>query len=114
MSGRRAFRLTRRGRVGLVVMSLAVLTAFWMLHSRKLDLVHVVVVNAVIQKAPPGYPGDRISAAFEEARSEAVRRHQEAEYLEQLLSLSQRLEKVQSLAASELDEMLLEMLPPDS
>ena len=96
----------------LALASLAALAAVWTLYSCRLDLVHVVVVNATIQKSPPGYSGDRIAAAFEQARAEALRSRTRSEYLERLLSLSQRLEKVQSLTASQLDEILLELAPP--
>jgi hypothetical protein len=112
VKSRPAFRLTRRARVVLALTTLTALAAFWLLHSYRLDLVHLVVVNATIQKAPPGYPGDRVCAAFGQARAKALRTRRQAEYLEQLLSLSQRLEKVQSLTVSQLDEILLELAPP--
>ena len=99
-------RLRARARILLVVAGLGILVAFWLLNSYKIDLVHRVVVNAVIQKAPPDYPEDHIARVFQRARKEATESLREQEYLEKLLRLSQRLEKVQSLAPGQVEEIL--------
>ncbi len=95
-----------RARILLVVAGLGILVAIWLLNSYKIDLVHRVVVNAVIQKAPPGYPDDHIGRVFQRARKEATAGIGEQEYLEKLVRLSQRLEKVQSLTAGQVEEIL--------
>lgn len=77
-----------------------------LLRSYKLDLVHSAVVNAVILKAPPGYPEEEIRRVFSNARERAERRGREEDFLQELLRLSQRLEKIQSLSREELDEII--------
>ena len=103
-------RLRARARIFLVMTPLGILGAFWLLDSYKIDLVHQVVVNAVIQKAPADYPGDHIARVFQRARKEATESLREQEYLEKLLRLSQRLEKVQWLARDQVEEILEELL----
>ncbi len=98
--------LRARARILLVVAGLGILVAFWMLNSYKMDLVCRVVVNAVMQKAPPDYPRDHIESVFQRARAEASESLSEQEYLEKLLRLSQRLEKVQSLTPPQVEEIL--------
>ena len=106
MSLQHAPRLRARARILLVMAALGILVAVWLLNSYKIDLVHRVVVNTVIQKAPPDYPDDYIERVFQCARKEAARTLREQEYLEKILQLSQRLEKVQSLAPDQVEEIL--------
>ena len=56
--------LRARALILLVVAGLGILVTFWMLNSYKMDLVYRVVVNAVIQKAPPDYPAITSRAYF--------------------------------------------------
>ncbi len=101
-------RLGARARNLLVIAALGILVSVWLLNSYKINLVHRVVVNAVIQKAPPEYSEDHIELVFERARKKAAESSREQEFLEKLLRLSQRLEKVQSLASDQVDEILEE------
>ena len=106
MSVKHTPHLRARARILLAVAGLGILVAFWMLNSYKIDLVHRVVVNAVIQKAPPDYPHDHIERVFQRARAEASENFRQQEYLEKLLRLSQRLEKVQLLLPGQVEEIL--------
>ena len=106
MSREHTSRLRPRARILLVVAGLGMVGAVWLLNSYKIDLVHRIVVNALIQKAPPDYPGDHIAGVFETARREAAGSLREQEYLEELLRLSQRLEKVQALTWGQVEEIL--------
>lgn len=85
--------------------------ALLVFRAYKLRLIHLVVENAVIQKAPDGYPRQAIVAAFDAHLAEARRSHREDEYLDRLLQTSQSLEKVQRLEKKELDELLAELDP---
>ena len=78
----------------------------------KLSLVQSVVVTALIQKAPANYPYKEIHEAFQKAFLVAERQGQEQAYLEQLLQISQRLEKIQQLS-QETVKQLLESLDLD-
>ena len=77
-----------------------------LLRYYEVDLVHTIVLNAVIQKAPQGYPRQEISQAFAAARRRAERNNREEAYLEELFSFSRRLEKIQLLSKDELEELL--------
>ncbi|TDI18429.1 MAG: hypothetical protein E2P05_00515 [Acidobacteria bacterium] len=77
-----------------------------LLRYYEVDLVHTIVLNAVIQKAPQGYPRQEISQAFAAARRRAKQDNREEAYLEELFSFSRRLEKIQLLSSEELEELL--------
>ena len=77
-----------------------------LLRFYKLDLIHTVVVNTVVLKAPRGYPEGKIRRTFDAARARAKREDREQDHSEKLLSLSQRLEKIQQLSHDELQELL--------
>ena len=77
-----------------------------LLRYYEVDLVHTIVLNAVIQKAPQGYPRQEISQAFAAARRRAEQDNREEAYLEELISFSRRLEKIQLLSSDELEELL--------
>ncbi len=80
-----------------------------LLRYYEVDLVHTIVLNAVIQKAPQGYPRQEISQAFAAARRRAEQNNREEAYLEELFSFSRRLEKSQLLSRDELEELLDEV-----
>jgi hypothetical protein len=100
------------------IIALAVILALGMgallvLRQYKLHLIHVIVENAIIQKAPEGYPRQTIVAAFDAHLNTAKQLDREDAYLTRLLEASQRLEKVQRLSAPELDQLLAELDPAD-
>jgi hypothetical protein len=82
-----------------------------LLRQYKLELIHLIVENAVIQKAPDDYPESRIREAFDQSLQRAEASGREEIYLDRLLQASQRLEKIQVLSATELDRLLLELDP---
>ncbi len=77
-----------------------------LLRYYEVDLVHTIVLNAVIQKAPQGYSRQEISQVFAVARRRAEQDNREEAYLEELFSFSRRLEKIQLLSRAELEELL--------
>ncbi len=83
--------------------------SMFLLRYYEVDLVHTIVLNAVIQKAPEGYPRQEISQAFAVARRRAEQDRREKAYLEELFSFSRRLEKIQLLSRDELEELLNEV-----
>lgn len=92
----------------LVVLGLVAavgLAALLLLQIYKLELIHAIVVNAVAQKAPSDYPAESIHSDFEKALRKARREGRQEEFLRQLLTLSQRIEKVQRLSAQEVDSI---------
>ncbi len=80
-----------------------------LLRYYEVDLVYTIVLNAVIQKAPQGYPRQEISQAFNAARRRVEQDNREEAYLEELFSFSRRLEKIQLLSRDELEELLDEV-----
>lgn len=96
----------------IIAMGVIVLTglgALFLLQSYKLPLIQSIVVNALLQKAPPDYPTERIEEAFRSAYQAATGQNRESEYLTELIILSQRLEKVQRLKAGDVDTVLSEI-----
>ncbi|HSR66927.1 MAG TPA: hypothetical protein VLU25_03205 [Acidobacteriota bacterium] len=83
----------------LFAASLAVLRLY------QTDLIQAAVVNAMVQKAPPGEE-ERIRRTFAECRSQARRDDRQEEYLRALFAVSQRLEKTQKIDQEQLDELL--------
>ncbi len=83
--------------------------SMFLLRYYEVALVHTIVLNAVIQKAPEGYPRQEISQAFAAARRRAEQENREEAYLEELFSFSRRLEKIQLLSRNELEELLGEV-----
>ena len=80
--------------------------ALFFLDSYRVELIHSIVANAVIQKAPQEYPQNKIREVFDEALHESRRLGREEVHLARLLKLSQRLEKIQSLSAGQIEELL--------
>ena len=92
--------------VTLVIVLLIFAGSLLLLGYYELDLLHAVVVNAVIQKAPEGYPEQRIAQIFSAARRRAERENRREAYMELLFLLSQQLEKLQRLSVDDLEELL--------
>ncbi len=93
--------------LGILLLILA--GSMLLLRNYEVDLVQSIVLHAVIQKAPQGYPRQQRSQAFAAARRRAEQDNREEAYLEQLFAFSRRLEKVQSLSRGELEELLDEV-----
>jgi len=102
----------RKTTFALAILVIALgLTATLTLRAYKVRLIHLIVENAVLQKAPADYPEARIRNVFESFLRHAEASNREDHYLERLLQASQRLEKVQQLDARGLEE-LFEALDP--
>jgi len=95
--------------ITLVILFLIFTGSLLLLGYYELDLVHAVVVNAVIQKAPEGYSELRIEQTFSAARRRAVRENRKEAYLELLFLFSQQLEKIQLLSEDDLEQLLEKM-----
>lgn len=98
--------MRKRPIVVLAAVAALGLLALWLLRANQLELIHTIVVNALIQKAPEGYPPQKIREAFDAALLAAADQDGRGEYLEQLLELSRRLEKVQRLSQAEVEEIV--------
>ncbi len=100
----------KKATIIIVVILLSIFAgSMLLLRYYEVDLVHTIVLNAVIQKAPEGYPRQEISQAFAVARQRAEEENREGAYLEELFSFSRRLEKIQLLSRDELEELLNEV-----
>ena len=103
----------KKSRFFVAILFLSVLAgSMLVIRFYKLNLVQSVVVTALIQKAPTNYPQKEIHEAFQTAFLVAERQGQKQAYLEQLLQISQRLEKIQQLS-QEAVKQLLESLDSD-
>lgn len=90
-----------------VLVILGVLTRY-SLKSHSLEMVHIVVVNAVAHKVPDNYPKSKVYNTFSTCLERAERENQD-QYLQKLLTLSHQLEKVQYLEEREVDTILRDL-----
>ena len=97
-------------RIVFVVVVLAVLGFLTrsVLKSYSLELVHIVVVKAVAQKAPDNYPRVKVYQTFSRCLEAAQKKNPEP-YLQKLYTLSHGLEKVQLLEEGEVDTILRDL-----
>jgi len=82
------------------------LATLLILKSYSLEFAHIVVVNGVTQKAPDDYPRSKIQQVFSSCLEQVEESKNESRYLQQLLTLSHGLEKVQYLESEEVDSLL--------
>jgi hypothetical protein len=75
------------------------------LKNYSLEMIHIVVVNAVAQKAPDDYPRQQVYETFSRCLEQADKQGHD-QYMKRLLTLSHRLEKVQYLESAEVDDIL--------
>ena len=94
--------------VVFLVFVLSGLLSLLLLRSHKVELVHAVVVNSVIQKAPEEYDRERIRKVFNQALQRAEEEGSGASYLARLQRRFHSLEKRQYLATEEMDRLLAE------
>ena len=85
--------------VGVLILAMLVLRSF------QLDIIHSIVVGAMLEKSEAA-AAPRIRANFDQARARALREGTGDAYLRRLLEISQRLEKMPSVDADQLDEIL--------
>jgi hypothetical protein len=98
--------IRKRSLIVILVLFAIAISALAALQHYKLPLIHVIVVNAIIQKAPPDYPESDIQQVFQEVLLKAQQNEREDEYVTSMLRLSQRLEKIQELSDDEVDSLL--------
>ena len=96
----------KTSRAIILLLPFIFLGAFFVLRSYRLDLVHTVVSEGLVERAPEEYPRERIFDAFEEARRWARETDQSDAYLERLFRISRRLEKVQYIDDEQVTQML--------
>lgn len=98
--------MRRRTWILMLLIGLFGLISLLWLRSSSVDLVHSVVLNAMLQKLPEEYPVERVESAFSRTRGAAISEDEADRYLRALILVSQRLEKRQTLRAVEVDELL--------
>ena len=95
-------------RVFLVVTAITaigLLTRF-ALKPYSVELAHIVVVNALAQRIPDDLPRSTVYSAFSRCLQQVKDSQAEDRYMQQLLTLSHRLEKVQYLERREVEKLL--------
>ena len=92
--------------MAILLLPIVFLGALFVLRSYRLDLVHTVVLQGLLERAPEEYPRQSIVEAFESARSQALETDRTEVYLEQLFRISRRLEKVQYVDEAQIAQML--------
>ncbi len=90
---------------GAVVLLAGVLVLL-VLKSYTVEIVHSVVLNAVVQKAPEGYDKEKIIKVFNDALARADRGGSRDRYLVELQEIFRSLEKRQYLEPEEMDGLL--------
>lgn len=98
--------MSKRIYILAVVIVLLGIAALAVLRSYSEDLIHIVVVNAVIQRAPEDYPEAEIRTVFDHRFTLAQQQGTVKEYMDQIKDLSHHLEKIQRLRKEEVDELL--------
>ncbi len=99
--------------IALLSLLVVAISCFLLLRLYTVEVIHAVVVHAVIQKAPPTYPSQAIHDAFDQACRAAAEADDSEAYLERLFEISQRLEKTQSLNEQEVSHLLREIRSSD-
>ena len=75
----------------------------------KVELVQSIVVRSIVQKAPLEFPVQKIKRSFRLAKENILNDQEEQKYLEYMLGLSQRLEKIQFLTTSQIEKIINEL-----
>ena len=88
------------------VILMAGLLFLLVLKSYTVEIVHAVVVNAMVQKAPEGYDPEEIKRVFDNALAHADKGDYRQSYLERMQKLFHSLEKRQYLEHEEMDGLL--------
>ena len=102
-------RMLRRLALLTAVLAVLEIVTRFTLKSYSMELEHLVVLNALTQKAPDDYPKQRIFNHFSGCLEEVNANGSHELYMRQLMRISHRLEKVQYLDASEVEHLLAEL-----
>ena len=92
--------------VAFLVVVVCGLVSLLFLKIHTVEIVHAVVVNAVIQKAPEGYDKGRIRKVFDDALVKSEEGRYSDTYLDKLQKMFHSLEKRQYLENEEMDDLL--------
>lgn len=92
--------------MAILLLPLVFLGALLVLRSYRIDLVHTVVLEGLLERAPEETPRQPIVDAFENARRRALETDRAEVYLEQLFMISRRLEKIQHVDDEQVAQML--------
>ncbi|GAB4241030.1 MAG: hypothetical protein Kow00109_16230 [Acidobacteriota bacterium] len=79
------------------------------LKSYSVEIVNLVVMEAVISKAPEDYPKEKIAARFRDCLARQRTPERRKIYLERLQRISHLLEKAAALTSEEIDAVLREL-----
>lgn len=82
------------------------LTVWFILKLYTVEIVHFVVTETLIQKAPPDYPVDTVRLELNRRLAECRRQGGCDDHLARLKRLSHLLEKAPRLSAEEIEEIL--------
>ena len=96
----------KRTRVAILLLPFVFLGALFVLRSYRLDLVHTVVLQGLLERAPEAHPRRPIIDAFENARRQALETDRAEVYLQQLFRISRRLEKIQHVDDEQVAQLL--------
>lgn len=96
----------KRNRVAILLLPFVFLGALFVLRSYRLDLVHTVVLEGLLERAPEDAGRQPIIDAFENARRRALETDRAEVYLERLFRISRRLEKIQHVDDEQVAQML--------
>ncbi len=88
------------------VLLIAGLLFLLVLKSYSVEIVHAVVVNALVQKAPEGYDLEKIRRVFNNALVRAENENTRESYLRDIQKVFHSLEKRQYLEPEEMDGLL--------
>jgi hypothetical protein len=100
--------MNRRLLIVLAVILAAGLLSLLALKLYTVEIVHSVVINALMQKAPLDYDHDQIKRVFDQALGRYKAEGHTEKYLERLQKTFHNLEKRQYLERREMDRLLAE------
>lgn len=90
----------------LIIVMMAGAFSLWFLKAHSLEIVHAIVVNALVQKAPEGYDEDKVKRVMNQAFARTEDQETRDRYLEKLQTVFHNLEKRQYLETDEMDRLL--------
>lgn len=92
--------------MAILLLPVVFLGVLLVLRSYRIDLVHTVVLEGLLERAPEETARQPIIDAFENARRRALETDRAEVYLEQLFMISRRLEKIQHVDDEQVAQML--------
>lgn len=98
--------MTKRTYITLGILATVGVVSLLLLRSYELELVQNIVLHALIQKSPAGVSDAEIERLFQRSLTLARLQQRESEYMADLIRLSQKLEKLQSIDEPGLRQLL--------